>query len=220
MRSGARQKDSQLQALWSCKRGDFVHRKDQASDRGSDCTSAFLGEKSFYLFPVAMMILTPSGKCSEIYRWGEASLLSSCEFPNLLLLQFSCSLDVLDAPFTSPILWVCCCRLGSKEHLSFPMQIHWWKHKMHYAAKTCWACLDKCQGLTTCNFTIDLTTMMLCALNTDGICSVFRMWALRWKKGIASNFLSLFGFTKADCWYYINSLDKINISLCMRRVDI
>lgn len=62
--------------------------------------------------------------------------------------------------------------------------------------------------------------MMLCASNTDGICSVFRMWALRWKKGIASNFLSLFGCTKADCWYYIKSLDKINISLCMRRVDI
>lgn len=166
------------------------------------------------------MILTSSGKCSEIYRWGEASLLSSCKFPNLLLFQFSCSLGVLDALFASPTLWARCCRLGRKEHLSFPMQIHWWKHKMHCAAKTCWACLNKCQGLTARKFTIDLTTMMLCALNTDGICSVFRMWALRWKKGIASNFLSLFGCAKADCWYYINSLDKINISLCMRRVDI
>lgn len=133
----------------------------------------------------------------------------------------------------SPAPWVCvrcslhifhslwaAALLGSKEHPSFPMQIHWWKHKMHCAAKTCWACLTKCQGLAARKFTIDLTTMILCALNTDGICSVFRMWALMWKKGIASNFLSLFGCTKADCWYYINSLDKINISLRTSRVDV
>lgn len=155
----------------------------------------------------------------EIYRWGEASLLSSCKLPNLLLSPSPalCVGELLSAhlpPSGS------CCRLGSKEHPSFPMQIHWWKHKMHCAAKTCWACLTKCQGLAARKFTIDLTTMILCALNTDGICSVFRMWALMWKKGIASNFLSLFGCTKADCWYYINSLDKINISLRISRVDV
>lgn len=156
----------------------------------------------------------------EIYRWGETSLLSSCKLPNLLLSPFSCSLCVCEMLPPHLPLSGSCCRLGSKEHPSFPMQIHWWKHKMHCAAKTCWACLTKCQGLAARKFTIDLTTMILCALNTDGICSVFRMWALMWKKGIASNFLSLFGCTKADCWYYINSLDKINISLRISGVDV
>lgn len=86
------------------------------------------------------------------------------------------------------------------------------------AAETCWAWLNKCQGLTPRTFTIDLTTMILYAPSTDGICSVFRTWALRWKNGIASNFLSLSGCTQADCWHYINSLDKINICLCKRQL--
>lgn len=87
----ARQRDPQQQALGSCKRGSFIHGEGERSEKGSDFTPVFQCENSFYLlFQVTMLILTSSVKCSEIYRWEEASLLSSCKFPDLLLFQFSC----------------------------------------------------------------------------------------------------------------------------------